>query len=308
MALRRRPNWSPQVAEEPEPAVATVPDDEEHAAFERIDGRVALGRAWRWSTRSCSARPRRCSATGTCSRRCFAARLQDGALRIAVAGGIGGEPLLVESAEQLQDFQRTCWSPRRAAPRSDWASRFILPLVEEFATEQLMETAVRPGWLIWAALGLTLGAARSASLRGWLGAGLVLLLLLRRRSTWSQPACDACGLRPLPRGCGRSALVAGRGHRLACARLVGVALRSGLGCARLPRWLPRPSPKRRGSSERRCRRRATVAVLAPQRDLRRDPLRAVGAWTAYLIALLAYAAMSSSSSSMFGIAPELTRS
>ena len=55
--------------------------------------------------------------------------------------------------------------------RTDWVSRYVLPPVEEFATEQLMETAVRPVWLIWAALALTLGGAVCFT-RGWLGAGL----------------------------------------------------------------------------------------------------------------------------------------
>ena len=43
--------------------------------------------------------------------------------------------------------------------RTDWVSRFILPPVEELATAQLLETSVKPAWLVWAALCLTIAAA-----------------------------------------------------------------------------------------------------------------------------------------------------
>jgi hypothetical protein len=48
-------------------------------------------------------------------------------------------------------------------------------LIEEFATEQLMERRIRPEWLIWIALLLTLGAA-FAFTRGWLWPALGLLI------------------------------------------------------------------------------------------------------------------------------------
>jgi hypothetical protein len=100
--------------------------------------------------------------------------IQEGALRLPVSEG-AGTPLLVERAEQLEDFQRRLVAASRGA-RTDWASRYLLPPIEEIATERLMETGVRPGWLIWAALVLTLiGAILFA--RGLLGAGLAALLL-----------------------------------------------------------------------------------------------------------------------------------
>ena len=116
--------------------------------------------------------------------------IQEGARRVPRRRR-GGEPLLVESADQLGDFQRRLVDASRGA-RTDWASRFMLPLVEDFATEQLMETAVRPVWLVWAALALTLG-----------GRGLLHARLARRRARPAaavdaarpdrQPARDACG-------------------------------------------------------------------------------------------------------------------
>ena len=42
------------------------------------------------------------------------------------------------------------WSRPRAPARTDWPSRYVLPPVEDCATERLMETRVRPAWLVWA--------------------------------------------------------------------------------------------------------------------------------------------------------------
>ena len=71
----------------------------------------------------------------------------------------------------MAGFERRLLLASRGA-RSDWVSRFILPLVEEVATERLMETRLRPEWLVRAALALTLGAALAFT-RGWLWQGLV---------------------------------------------------------------------------------------------------------------------------------------
>lgn len=162
------------IAEECEPAIATVADDEAHAAFERIDSET------RWAgvalvdsktLGSTAAILGDWDLQSTLLRR----TLQDGARRWPAGGDNGAEPLLVERAEQLDDFQRTLLAGSREA-RRDWASRYVLPPVEEFATRRLMETGVRPAWLVWAALALTLGAAGAFS-RGWLVAGLGLLVL-----------------------------------------------------------------------------------------------------------------------------------
>ena len=60
--------------------------------------------------------------------------------------------------------------------REDAVSRYLLPVVEEVATERLMETGVRPSWLIQAALGMTVAAAFCFS-RGWDWAAVALLVL-----------------------------------------------------------------------------------------------------------------------------------
>jgi hypothetical protein len=161
------------LASEPEPAVATVPDDEDHASFERIDAES------RWAgvalvdshlLGSTAAILGDWDLQSTLLRR----TLQEGALRLP-ANDVGGEPLLAETGADLQDFQRKLVVSSRGA-RPDWVSRYLLPPIEEFATERLMESGVRPPWLIWAALGLTLGGALCFT-RGWLGAGLVSLAL-----------------------------------------------------------------------------------------------------------------------------------
>ena len=60
--------------------------------------------------------------------------------------------------------------------RDDAASRYLLPPVEDFATERLLDTPLRPEWLMWSAAGFTVAAA-ICFVRGWLGAGLGLLLV-----------------------------------------------------------------------------------------------------------------------------------
>ena len=163
-----------RVAGAAEPAIATVPDDEAHAEFERIDAvsrwaGVALvdGRTLGatvamlgdWDLQS------------TLLRR----TVQAGAVRMPVGDSPFASPLLATRPEETTDFERRLLVASRGA-RRDWASRYILPIVEEFATERLMETRLRPEWLIGASLGLMLAAA-FAFTRGWLWPALGLLIL-----------------------------------------------------------------------------------------------------------------------------------
>src|SRR3712207_3009183 len=92
------------LAEAAEPIVATVPDDERHAGFERIDGEarwagVALVDAHMLG--STAAMLGDWDLQSTLLRRA----IQEGALRVPVADG-AAEPLLVERPEQLEEFQR----------------------------------------------------------------------------------------------------------------------------------------------------------------------------------------------------------
>jgi hypothetical protein len=275
------------LAEEPEPAIATVPDDEQHEMFERIDagsrwGGVAVVNSQ--TLGSTAAMLGDWDLQSTLLRRA----IQDGALRVPVAPG-SGEPLIAERAEQLEAFQRNLVSASRQS-RNDWASRFVLPPVEEFATEQLMETSVRPGWLIWGALALTVAGA-AAFIRGWIAAAVALLVL-------STPLDTIAGrlatlrLRPLPaRMLSRMALWPAAG--LALLGLAWWESRHGAGWgavmaaiaaiafAQAARTEGASSSNLPGSVWLFSRRNAILAAI---------PFAIAGAWTSYLIGLFLYAA------------------
>ena len=151
------------LADEPEPAVAIVPDDESHAMFERIDGESRWGGVAVVDARllgSTAAMLGDWDLQSTLLRRA----LQEGALRVPV-GEAGGDALLAETAEDLQDFQRRLLANSRGL-RPDWVSRYLLPPLEEFATEHLMESRVRPAWLMWGALALTWAVPSASAAAG----------------------------------------------------------------------------------------------------------------------------------------------
>lgn len=160
------------LVEEPEPAVATLPDTDEHAMFERIDA------SSRWAgvalvdshtLRATAAMLGDWDFESTLLRK----SLQEGAVRRPARDGL--VPLLAQTPGELARFERELILASRGM-RRDWASRYALPLVEDLATEQLMESRIRPEWLVWAALGLTIAAAFSFT-RGWLAPGLAMLVL-----------------------------------------------------------------------------------------------------------------------------------
>ena len=275
------------VANEPEAAVATVPDDEVHTMFERIDAEsrwagVALVEAQLLG--STAAILGDWDLQSTLLRR----TLQEGARRVPVSE-LGGDPLLAETADDLRDFQRKLLVGSRGA-RPDWVSRFLLPPVEEFATERLMESGVRPTWLMWSAVALTLGGAFCFT-RGWLGAGLVLLVASTPLDLIASRLASL-RLKPLPvRMLSRLALWPAAGVALIALgwwemRHVSGwgALVSALGAvafaeaARIER-----SGMQDGEIWLISRRSAIFAAI---------PFAILGVWTSYLIALLAYATVS----------------
>jgi hypothetical protein len=276
------------LTEEPEPTVATVPDDESHETFERIDaesrwaGVAVVGAQLLGST---AAMLGDWDLQSTLLRRA----IQEGARRVPVAD-LGGEPLLADSADGLADFQRHLVQGSRSG-RDDWTSRYLLPPIEDLATEQLMETPVRPLWLIWAAVALTLGAAVCFT-RGWLGAGLVLLILstpldliaarlatirlkplpvrlLSRLALWPTAglALLAIGLWEMRHGTGWGSLVTAAA---ACAFAEA---------ARIEKASMPPG----GEIWLLSRRNAIFLAV---------PFALGGVWTAYLLAVLLYAAVS----------------
>jgi hypothetical protein len=275
-------------AGEPEAAVAIVPDDESHEQFERIDAESRWAGVALVDSRllgSTAAMLGDWDLQSTLLRR----TIQEGARLVPVIAEVG-EPLLVDTAEQLQNFeQRLIVSSR--GPRSDWVSRYILPPVEDFGTRQLLETPVRPGWLLFAALGLILAGALCFA-RGWLGAGLVLLILstpldliasrlaivrmrplpgrnLSRRALW-----PATGIALLALGSWETQHGTGWGSSICVAAVVAFAE-----AARLEK----AGQQVAGDSWLFSRRNAIFAAL---------PFAIFGVWTAYLVALFTYATVS----------------
>jgi len=277
-----------QLGEEPEPAVAVVPDDEPHEAFERIDGNsrwagVAMVDAHLLG--STAAMLGDWDLQSTLLRR----TIQEGARRLDATES-GGEPLLVGNADELAGFQRHLIEASRGG-RTDWASRYILPFVEDFATEQLMETPVRPAWLIWAALTLTLGGALCFT-RGWLGAGLVLLVLSTPLDLIAARLA-AIRMKPLPaKMWARSALWPAGGLALVALGWwemrhgpgwgAMVSAISGCGFAEAAR-IEKSGMPAGGETWLFSRRNGIFTAI---------PFAIAGVWNPYLVAILAYAAFS----------------
>ena len=163
-----------RLLEEGDSAILAVPDDEVHASFERIDG------AHRWAglARVDSAMLGATAAMlgdwdlqSTLLRRA----VQAGARLLPSTQGEARGPFLASGEEAMAGYERRLLVASRTA-REDAVSRYILPIVEEVATEKLMETGVRPSWLVQAALVMTVAAAFCFS-RGWDWAAVALLLL-----------------------------------------------------------------------------------------------------------------------------------
>ena len=259
------------LAEEAEPAIIVVPDDEQHQHFERIDA------VSRWAgvalvdsqlVGATAAMLGDWDLQSTLLRR----SLQSGALTIPVAPE-AGEPVLASRPDELAALDRQLIIASRGS-RRDWASRYVLPIVEEYATEGLLNTGVKPERLIDLAVLLGIAAIFAFS-TGWLWAGLALLVLstpldlvARRLATLR--------LRPLsPRSTMRRLLWPVGGPGAARARLVGFGQWRRLG--RALRRRGRGRLRRSGADRARPARPSGpgLAVLEAQRDPGDHPVRGV---------------------------------
>ena len=121
-----------------------------------------------------------------------------------------------------------CWSPR-AARASDWVSRYLLPIVEEFATERLMET--RRAARMAGARGAGADGRRRVlpSPAAGCGAALALLILSTPLDLVAQRLATAAPAAAQPVAAVAAAAVAGGGAGAARARLVRGAPRRRLG-------------------------------------------------------------------------------
>lgn len=162
------------LAEENAPLILTVPDDGDHDGYERIDAEH------RWSglalidstmVGATAAMLGDWDLQSTLLRR----SIQAGARQLPVSSGEGRGPFLAENEEQLAGFERRLIISSRTV-REDVVGRYALPFVEEIATERLMETGLKPSWLVQLAVALLLGAAFCFS-RGWAPVALGLAVL-----------------------------------------------------------------------------------------------------------------------------------
>ena len=159
---------------EDDAAIVTVPDDEDHAPFERIDGAhrwAGLARVDANLLGATAAMLGDWDLQSTLLRRA----VQAGARLVPSTTGEGRGPFLASDEASLTAFERRLLVASRTA-RDDAVSRYLLPIVEEVATEKLMETRVRPAWLVKLALIMTVGAAFCFT-RGWHWGALALLIL-----------------------------------------------------------------------------------------------------------------------------------
>ncbi|MCL6697766.1 hypothetical protein LZ496_03070 [Sphingomonas sp. NSE70-1] len=163
-----------RLLEEGGSAILTVPDDEAHSEFERIDGTnrwAGLARVDSNMVGATAAMLGDWDLQSTLLRRA----IQSGSRLLKSSDAEGRGPFLAANEEGVAGYERRLIVASRAV-REDWVSRYLLPMVEEFATEKLMETAVRPSWLVQAGLVMTVGGAFCFS-RGWHWGAIALLVL-----------------------------------------------------------------------------------------------------------------------------------
>jgi hypothetical protein len=275
------------LAEEPEPAIATLPDTEGNAAFERIDGESRWAGVALVDMRDLGSTA---AILGDWDLQSTLLRktIQEGALRVPVSDG--ATPLLVERAEQLAGFQKALIAGSRGA-RTDWASRYLLSPVEEIVTERLMETAIRPAWLIWLALLLIIAGALAFA-RGMLGVGLAFLILSTPLDIVASRLA-AIRLRPLPaRMPSRVALWPASG--LALLALAWWEARHVPGWGAFVTAATAAAFAEAARIEKSIFPAGTEIWLFSRRNaiFAAVPFAVAGTWTAYLIALLAYAIVS----------------
>ena len=168
----RRLSWSPTLAEQEEPAVATVPDDEVHEAFERIDAESRWAGVALVDSRllgSTAAMLGDWDLQSTLLRR----TLQEGALRLPQPTSAGNRCSPIARADRRLPAQ----SHRRLARARDRLGKPVHPAPGRGVRDRATDGDV--GQAVMADLGRAWADPRRRGLlpAGWLGIGLGLLLL-----------------------------------------------------------------------------------------------------------------------------------
>ncbi|WP_300974119.1 hypothetical protein [Sphingomonas sp. LHG3406-1] len=275
------------LAEEPARTILTVPDDESHEGFERIDDRN------RWAGISVVDS----ALLKDTARMLGDWDLQSTLLRRAVQSGArllpateGLSPFLAGNNVSADAFDRHLLDSSRQR-RRDWPSRFILPPLEDVLTRQLMGAPVKPGWLPWAALVMVLAAA---------------LLFTRGSATWAMGLLVAASpldrlaerlatvrLRPLSRHALSLRLLA-PAHALALTGLAWFETRHGGGWGALVAAGATVAFAEAKRVERRGRELGPDLWLFSPRSavFAAIPFAAFGAWSLLIVFLALYATAS----------------
>lgn len=276
-----------ELAEEPAPAILTVPDDDEHRSFERIDN------DHRWAglaiiPSALLADTARMLGDWDLQSTLLRRAVQEGARMVPAPEGL--RPFLAASDPSGAAFDRHLLDSSRHR-RRDWPSRYLLPPVEDFLTRRLMGAPLGPRVLLWAALALVLGAALLFT-RGepWWALGLLLAAspldrLAERLAT--------IRLRPLSRQSAGFRLLA-PAHGLALLGLAWFETRHGSGWGALVAAAATVAFAEAARVERRGRELGPdLWLLSPRSAVFLAlPFAALGAWGALTVALAVYAAIS----------------
>jgi hypothetical protein len=156
-------------------ALLTLPDRGEDDRYERIDADslwAGLALVEGSMLRSTAAMLGEWDLQSTLLRHA----VQSGARHLALHGeGADDNLTIAESAEDLAEAEAVIVASA-SAPRGSWISRYLLAPVEQQITRFAMPSAVTPPWLYITAV-ILVGLGGLLFAKGWLGAGLLLLLL-----------------------------------------------------------------------------------------------------------------------------------
>ncbi|WP_284275641.1 hypothetical protein, partial [Sphingomonas astaxanthinifaciens] len=182
------------LAAEDSRTILTVPDDERHEAFERIDD------SRRWAglalvDSALLADTVRMLGDWDLQSTLLRRTVQAGARLVAAPEGM--TPFVAGSVDSGEAFDRHLLQSSRSR-RRDWPSRFVLPPLEDFLTRQLMGAPIQPAWLLWLAVAMVLVAALllTRGLNWWAMGLLVAATPLDRLAE----RLGTVRLRPLARG------------------------------------------------------------------------------------------------------------